>query len=453
MSPSPNVLLIIVDDMGVHQLGCYGNSFYETPHLDRLAAAGVRLTDSYCASPVCSPARAALYTGLHPARLHLTNYIPGTEPTNPVLLTPPWCKFLPVEVPTIGDAMKAAGYATGHFGKWHLAPDYHYQPGRPMDPESQGFDEVVVTRKPLSTADPEADPHHIERLTEEAIRFMDSPRKAPFFCVVAHNALHRPELAPAALVAKYAGKEGVDEDANRPVIAAMTEQIDRSVGRLMDHVKSSGRDQETLVVFVSDHGAFGRSLVRKPYRGAKADLYEAGLRVPWVFHWPSRFPPGECAGPVFGTDLVPTLLECCSLPVPPDLDGRSIFGALAQSAAVAPVREELCWHFPHYHHLGLAPCGAIRVGRWKLIEWFERTVGGLVNGPPFELYDLASDPAETRNLADDQPEIRVDLASRLRSWRQRVGAQEMTRNPSYDPQESARTAPPPPGDAGNPFGE
>jgi len=453
MAGSPNILLILVDDMGVHQVGCYGNAFYETPNIDRLAAAGVRMTDAYCASPVCSPARAALYTGQHPARLHLTNYIPGTEPANPVLLTPPWSKGLPVEVPTIAKWLKSAGYATGHFGKWHLAPDYHYRPGRPMDPESHGFDTVVFTRKPLTTADPEADPHHIERLTDEALRFIDSPRAEPFFCVVAHNALHRPEMAPDALVRKYAGKAGADEDANRPVIAAMTEQVDRSVGRLMERLSATGRYRDTLVVFVSDHGAFGRSVVRKPYRGAKADLYEAGLRVPLIFHWPERLRPKACAGPVFGTDLVPTLLDSCSLPVPSGLDGVSLWETLVQPTNVAPAREELCWHFPHYHHLGLAPCGAIRAGRWKVIEWYDGTIGGITPGPSVELFDLVNDPFEYTNLAQPHPEVAADLLSRLRAWRKRIGAQEMIRNPTYDSHESARTAPPPPGDAGNPFGE
>jgi len=453
MARFPNILLILVDDMGVHQVGCYGNAFYETPAIDRLAAAGVRLTDAYCASPVCSPARAALYTGQHPARLHLTNYIPGTEPTNPVLLTPSWSKGLPVETPSIAKWLKAAGYATGHFGKWHLAPDYHYEPGRLMDPESQGFDTVVFTRKPLISADPEADPHHIERLTDAAIRFIDTPRTESFFCVVAHNALHRPEMAPEALVRKYARKAGADEDANRPVIAAMTEQVDRSVGRLMACLSATGRNQDTLVVFVSDHGAFGRSQVRKPYRGAKADLYEAGIRVPWIFHWPSRFQPKVCAGPVFGTDLVPTLLECCSLSVPSGLDGVSLYETLARPTRVAPCRDELSWHFPHYHHLGLAPCGAIRAGRWKVIEWYEGTIGGIAPGPAVELFDLETDPFEHCDLASAHPEIAADLLSRLRAWRGRIGAQEMIRNPAYDSHESARTAPPPPGDAGNPFGE
>jgi arylsulfatase A len=447
----PNILLVIVDDMGVHQLGCYGSGFYETPHLDRLAGEGVRFDTAYSASPVCSPSRAALYTGLHPARLHLTNYIPGTEPANPRLLTPPWRPYLPVEAVTLGDAFKGHGYATGHFGKWHLAPDYHYRPGRPMDPESQGFDDVVVTRKPLATADPEGDPHHIDQLTSEAIRFLSVPRSQPFLCVVAHNALHRPELAPAALVARHAAKSRAESNACRPVLGAMVERVDASIGRLLQHVRTTGRDEDTIVVFTSDHGALGRSSERKPLRGAKADLYEGGIRVPLLVRWAGRLPPGVRSAAVVGTDLLPTLLDLAGLPVPPDRDGASLRRILFSTAAPAE-HDTLYWHFPHYHHLGIAPCGALRAGRWKLIEWFEGSMHNGRAGAAYELYDLDADPGESRNLADTHPSRCAELAERLRDWRRQVGAQEMRSNPRYNPLEASSAAPPP-GDPGNPFGE
>jgi arylsulfatase A len=453
MNPTgPNILLVIVDDMGVHQLGCYGGSFYETPNIDRIAAEGVRFTLAYTASPICSPARAALYTGVHPARWHLTNYIPGTVPDNPVLLTPPWRPYLPVEADTLGDVFKAAGYATGHFGKWHLAHDYQYQPGRPTDPESQGFDDVVVTRKPPENADPEGDPHHMEHLATEAIRFMAKPRTQPFLCVLAHNALHRPELAPEALVKKYADKPGANNDDHRPVLGAMAELMDRSFGRVLEHLRVSGQEKNTVVVFTTDHGAFGRSATRKPLRGAKADLYEGGVRVPLIYRWPGRIVAGERSGPVIGTDLFPTLLEFCGVPIPPALDGQSLKATLENPSRPVPERDEFCWHYPHYHHLGLAPSGAIRAGNWKLIEWFERTIGGATDGPPYELYDLGSDPTESCNLAEREPARCADLARRLREWRRRVGAQEMTPNPAYNPADLARVVPPPPpGDKVNPF--
>jgi arylsulfatase A-like enzyme len=448
----PNILLVIVDDMGVHQLGCYGGGFYETPRLDALARESTRFNQAYGASPVCSPSRAALYTGRHPARLHLTNYIPGTEPPVPRLLTPPWRPYLPVEEDTFGDILKARGYATGHFGKWHLAPDYNYRPGRPMDPESQGFDEVVVTRKPKSDADPERDPHHIDEITDRAIQFIAAPRPRPFLCVVAHNALHRPEMAPAAQVAHFAAKPGAHHDFNRPALAAMAAEVDRSIGRLLDALQRAGRDHDTLVIFTSDHGAMGRSSDRKPLRGAKADLYEGGLRVPLLIR-----PPGRTAGTVAttmtqGADIFCTILDAAGAPLPADLDGRSLWPVCCGAAPPPPARPSF-WHFPHYHHLGLAPSGAVRAGRWKLIEWFERTIGGATDGPPFELYDLEVDPGETCNLATVHPGRCAELAAQLAAWRRDVGAQEMTLNPHFDPAHGEHSAPPPSGDPGNPYGE
>lgn len=449
---SPDIVLIIADDMGVHQLGCYGSAFFETPHLDRLASEGVKFTQSYTASPVCSPARAALYTGLHPARLHLTNFIPGTEPENPRLLTPPWRPFLPVAANTLGNLCKAAGYTTAHFGKWHLAPDYHYEPGRAMDPESQGFDHVVVTRKPKIDADPESDPHHIARLTDEAIGFLTTPRDQPALCVLAHNALHRPEMAPAALIEKYQLKPGADEDSNRPVIAAMVEELDKNVGRLMAALRKTERGRNTLVVFTSDHGAFGSSPSRKPLRGAKADLYEAGIRVPLIFHQPGRLAAAVREQPVMGMDILPTLLGYAGMAEPDNLDGHKLQPILA-SAEAPSAHTMMCWHFPHYHHLGLAPCGAVRRGRWKLIEWFDASIGGDRAKPAYELFDLGSDPYEQDDRAADLPALRDELAQLLRQWRRDIGAQEMTANPDFNPAADGKRAGPPPGDPGNPFGE
>lgn len=448
MSAATNILLVIVDDMGVHQLGCHGSTYYETPCLDRLAREGTRFNCAYSASPVCSPARAALYTALHPARLHLTNYIPGTEPENPRLLTPRWRAHLPVEVDTIGDLFKACGYATGHFGKWHLAPDYHYRPGRPMDPESQGFDAVRVTRKPRPDADPENDPHYIDALTDDAIAFMHEAEQ-PFLCALAHNALHRPELAPASLVSKYAGKPGAERDCNRPVLAAMVEKVDRSLGRLLEALRASGRERDTVVIVTSDHGAFGRCDERKPLRGSKANLYEGGIRVPMLIRRSGGTAGSVVEAPVCGADLLPTLLELTGRDIPSGLDGRSLMPLLREPAGPSP-HEALHWHFPHYHHLGCAPSGAIRVGRWKLIEWFERSLGG-APGAPVELYDLETDPGEAGDLAAREPARCTDLLDRLRVWRREVGAQEMTPNPHFDPARGGQTAGPPPGDPGNPY--
>ena len=430
----PNILLIIADDFGIHQLGCTteGAGYFVTPHLDQLAAEGVRFARAYSTAPVCSPARASLYSGMHPARLHVTEFIPGSRVTNAPLTEPSWQRGLPVSVETLGDALKAQGYATGHFGKWHLAPDYNYSPGRPMDPESQGFDEVLVTRKPLPDADPEADPHHIDQLTSRAIEFCTRARKKPFFCVLAHNALHRPELAPAALVAKYAARSGADPEVNRPVLGAMVEQMDTAIGRLMDALRR--RERDTLVVFVADHGPLAPSERRKPLRGSKADLYEGGLRVPLLMRWPGRIAPRQVRDAlVSGTDLFPTLLAAAGVTNHLPVDGLNLWPVIEDPKGQL-ARAELCWHYPHYHHQGIAPCGAIRVGDFKLIEWFEP----VLNPTParssiaYEMYNLALDPGETRNLAEADPARRDALLRQLRKWRTVVGAQMMRPNPEYD---------------------
>lgn len=446
MASAPNILLIIADDFGAHQLGCAapgGTGFFQTPCLDRFAAEGVRFTRAYATAPVCSPARASLYTGLHPARLHVTDFIPGSRVINPPLLTPPWKRGLPVAAVTLGDALKARGYATAHFGKWHLAPDYNYRSDRPMDPESQGFDEVFVTRKPAPDADPEADPHHVHELTARAIDFVARPRMQPFFCVLAHNTVHRPELAPAGLVARYAARPGADGAVNRPVLAAMIDEMDRATGRLLDALRTAGRDRDTLVVFTADHGAFGASERRKPLRGAKADLYEGGVRVPLLLRWPGRVPSGAVREHVVsGMDLFPTLLAAADAPADANVDGRDLWPVI-RDAGQSLARDALCWHYPHYHHLGLGPAGAIRVGNFKLVEWFEAALGATgARGPAVELFDLAADPGETRNLAAEMPGRCAELRERLRAWRHAVGAQEMQLNPAYDPSAPTQLLPP-----------
>ncbi len=455
MPASPNILLVVVDDHGLHHLGCYGSECYRTPRIDALAGEGMRFTRSYSAAPVCSPARASIYTGRHPARLHLTNYIPGTEPANGRLLTPRWRPYLPVGEETLGTAFKAAGHATGHFGKWHLAVDYKYEAGRPTDPESHGFDDVLVTRKPPADADPAADPHHSMAIARRAAEFIAAPRDRPFLCVAAFNALHRPELAPEDAIARCSARPGVGQEFNRPALVAMMEDVDRAVGVMLDAVRDSGHEQDTIVVFTSDHGAFDRSVERKPLRGAKADLYEAGIRVPLIVRWPGRTPAGAVSDVVVQhCDLFPTL--CGMAGIEPaaagERDGVDLRAVLLGRAAPLSSRD-LFWHFPHYHHLGLGPCGAIRSGRFKLIEWFEGSLGAVEGQPAYELFDLESDPGERHDLAETEPDERARMAEKLRAWRRGAGAQEMEINPRFDPSLGPTLTPPPPGDPGNPYGE
>ncbi|MCZ6673249.1 MAG: sulfatase [Verrucomicrobia bacterium] len=443
----PNVLLVIVDDLSSYQLGCYGSKYYETPNLDAFANSGIRFQRAYATSPVCSPARASLYTGRHPARLHLTNYIPGTVPDNPRLITPDWQKGLPVSEKTLGDIFKENGYETAHIGKWHLAEDYNYQPNRPMDPESHGFDEVFYTIKPKPHFDPEKDAHNVEKLTDKTIEFLKRPHERPFLCVLAHNTIHRPELAPASYLERFESKKAGQGEWQHPTQAAMISQLDDTFGRLMDGLEESGQMDNTIVVVTADHGAYADSDVRKPWRGAKADLYEGGLRVPFLLRWQKHLPEGASpSGAVSMADLVPTLAELTGIEMPDvPLDGVSLVSAINKSGS-EDSQGAYYWHFPHYHHSGLAPCGAMIRGRHKLIEWFDGSIGKSDTCPAYELFDLEQDPCEERDIAIKYPGLVVVMAESLQNWRNRVGAQEMIPNPDFDPNQSGQRSEPPPGD-------
>ncbi len=437
----PNIVFIVADDLGWNQVACYGNSFYETPNLDRLATEGMRFTDAYAACPVCSPTRASIMTGKYPARLHLTDYIPGNPYPFARVRTPQWTKFLPLEEVTIPEMLKPAGYVSGHFGKWHLNKDKNYRPGRPGDPGSQGFDDVLTTVKPKPDADPNADPHHMELITDRAIAFIKANRDRPFFCYVSHNAIHRPQLAPPALVAKYKAKPAADpERGNNPTAGAMVEMLDENVGRILETLKQLNLADDTLVVFFSDNGPLYGWDARKPLYGGKGDLYEGGIREPMIVRWPGVVPAGTvCRVPVSSIDFFPTFAEMAGVAVTdPTVDGVSLLPLFRQTGTLQ--RAALYWHYPHYHRLTsddgvvdhpVSPASAVREGNYKLIEWIEKSVTGA--GGALELYDLEKDPGERDNLAQKMPDKAAELHRKLEAWRKAVNAQWMELNPDYDP--------------------
>jgi uncharacterized sulfatase len=441
----PNIVFILADDQGRHQLNCYGNPFYETPHIDALAAQGIKFTDAYAACPVCSPTRASIMTGKYPARLHITDYIPGNAYPHAKLKTPDWSKQLPLEEITIAEMLKEAGYVSGHFGKWHLDEDNRFSPGRPGDPDSQGFADVLMTEKPKSdeaakaSAEPDYDAHHAREITDRAICFINKNKDRPFFCYVAHHLVHRPEMEYGPRIIKYATKpEASNKMGNNPVLAAMVETLDAQVGRLLAALEESGIADNTLVVFFSDNGdLYGREGL-KPYYGAKADLYEGGIRMPLIVRWPGLVKPGsESAEMVSSIDFFPTFAEIAVVKLTdPTVDGISILPALTQSSPLK--RDTLYWHYPHYHELGIAPSGAIREGRYKLIEWFEKSIDGPKTDGALELFDLEADPGERHNLASQKPDEALRLYDKLRAWRKAVHAQEMAPNPGYDPAKVAK---------------
>ncbi|MBN1908304.1 MAG: sulfatase [Pirellulales bacterium] len=429
----PNIVFILIDDLGQHQLGCYGSRYYETPRIDRLAEQAMRFTDAYSAGPVCSPTRASIMTGKYPARLHLTNYIGGRSKTNRILLEPEWTAHLPLEEVTIAEVLQKAGYATGHFGKWHLNKDKEYAPGRPGDPGSQGFDEVLTTHKPGkgSPSPHEEDWHHVRQIIEQAVAFLEKHRDRPFFCYISHNSIHDPEIEKKALIQKYADHlAGRKSGRNNPRQAAMLETLDASIGTVLAKLDELKLTDKTIVVFFSDNGQKGPKK-GKPFRGSKGDLYEGGIRMPLLVRWPGVTRAGSVCGQVVtSTDFFPTLCEAVGVsPKIKGLDGVSLVPVLKDQTARLD-REAVYWHFPHYRSK-FGPHGAIRQGRYKLVEWFEKSIDDEPGG--FELYDLQNDPREQHDLAATKPELTRALTDKLRSWRKRVGAQEMRRNPAWNP--------------------
>lgn len=453
-SPEPelptNVVLIIIDDLGWTDTGVYGSSFYETPNIDALAASGARFTQFYTASPVCSPTRASLMTGRHPARLDLTNWIGGEQ--NGPLIQADYVRQLPHAEVTIGEAFRDHGFATGYIGKWHLG-------GEGFLPDTQGFDftfavneagqpgsyfppyenpDWPITDVPDLAGDPQ-DSYLTDRLTDVALQFIETNRDRPFFLVLSHYAVHTPLQAPFEAVQRYelkAGNLGPDDDENyesegesstklrqdHPTYAAMVESTDVSVGRILSMLSHLELDQRTVVVFVSDNGGlstlarrgFNQATANVPLRAGKGWLYDGGIRVPLIIRWPGRIKAGTMVDrPAMSMDLFPTLLEAAGLPTRPDqhLDGTSLTGAMTAGTGT---RDALFWHFPHYHGSGNRPGGAVRVGDLKLVEWFE-------NGS-VELYDLSGDISERRDLSVERPADTARLLGALRAWRQEVGA-------------------------------
>jgi arylsulfatase A len=420
----PNLIVILADDLGWADLGCYGNTFNETPHLDRLAREGMRFTQFY-AGPVCSPTRANLQSGQDQARFGITQHIPGHRRPYARLIDPPVPPHLPLEVETFAERLQAAGYATGYFGKWHLGGDGH----RPAD---QGWQTVLEcqgnTQPPRVTGGETR--RTAEFLTEKAVDFIKANKDRPFLLQVSHYAVHIPLSTTPALLEKYRAKPPMPGYPSLPEYAGLLEELDQSVGRIAAAVDRLGLAENTLILFLSDNGGLeheqsGRIVTSNlPLRGEKGTLYEGGIRIPAIARWPGRVPAGtRCDTPAITLDVYPTLIELASATTPRQpRDGVSLTALLKDS--VAPLaRDTLHWHLPHYHHS--TPASAIRQGDWKLLEFFETDSA--------ELYNLGTDPGEKNNLAPREPRRAAELRAALAAWRAKVGARMPTPNPDHDP--------------------
>jgi arylsulfatase A-like enzyme len=444
----PNIVFILIDDLGWRDVGCNGSTFYETPNVDRLAATGMRFTDGYAACTVCSPTRASLMTGKYPARLHLTDWISGHVRPHAKLRVPDWTKYLPLEQVTLAEAVKPLGYTTGFIGKWHLGDKEEYWP------LAQGFDVNVggysrgsppsyfaPYRIPTMKEGPDGE-YLTDRHAADAVAFLESHRDEPFLLYLSMYAVHTPLQAKKDLIAKYERKIAAapDKAQGRAVYGAMVESMDQCVGRVLDALDRLGLDQNTVVFFTGDNGGLVGSVRNpitdnSPLRAGKGSAYEGGVREPFVVRWPGVTKPGSvCREPVISIDVYPTILDIVGTKGDPEhnktVDGVSLVPLLRGGKSLA--REALYWHYPHYHPGGATPYSAIRLGDYRLVEFFE-------DGHT-ELYNLRADIGETKDLAKEEPGLAKNLHAKLVAWRQAVGAQMPTVNPDYDP-ERANQAP------------
>lgn len=427
----PNFIFILIDDMGYGDVGPNGNTFTDTPHIDQLAASGMRFTDAYAAAPNCSPTRASVLTGKWPARLRLTQYLPGNAGRKLLpLLQAPLPDGLDLNEITLAEALKPHGYATASIGKWHLG-------GEGYLPQLQGFDlnyggseagshkSMFSPHKTVGLPDGPKGEYLSDRLTDEALDFIEQNSDQPFFLYMPHYAVHGPIQAKAKLIEKYGARRGAKVNKNRAKYAAMVESVDDSVGRIVQKLKQLKLTENTVVFFFSDNGgkeSLGAS--NGPLSHGKGWLYEGGVREPLIVTWPGTISAGAVERTaVQSIDFYPTILELAGAPEPAghQSDGLSLMPLLLQTGKLK--RDTLFWHYPHYSNAGSPPTSSIRQGDWKLIEFFEDS--------HLELYNLGPDIGEENNLATQHPDIVARLHVQLKDWRHSIDAVYPTPNPDY----------------------
>ena len=438
---TPNIVLIMADDLGWKDLHCYGNDKLDTPNLDRLATQGCLFTDAYSAAPVCTPTRAALMTGESPARLNITNHagghpvnfqLPGTD-----LITPKWLRHLPFERVTLAEQLKQAGYKTGFVGKWHLSNRHksntdpeQEQPTEPeLRAEHQGFDINIGGCRfggPPSYFSPykipnlqgKSDGEYLpDRCADECIDFMKSAKAdgdRPFFLCWWNYSVHYPFQAPAELIAKYEKRKGPGVE--NPTYAAMIEGMDTAIGKVLTAVEAQGLSNDTLIIFTSDNGPFAANV--KPLRAEKGYLYEGGIRVPMIVRWPGHVrPSSRNSTPVVTMDIHASILEATELQADPSNtpDGVSLISMLEDESKLD--RKSICFHYPNYaFHKKNRLGSAIRSGDYKLIKFYD--------DDSVELYNLTDDIGESQNLVDSMPEKARQLRTELEEWLKKTNASQ-----------------------------
>ncbi len=453
----PNFVFFLIDDLGWKDLGCYGTKFYETPNIDKLAAQGMRFTEAYAACPVCSPTRASIMSGKYPARTNTTDWFGAPQPgtahqhwtRHKPLLPAPYEEKMALEEVTIAETLKQNGYATFFAGKWHMG-------GEGFLPEDQGFDinkgghhrgsppggYFSPFKNPKLEDGPEGR-HLPARLADETVAFIKAKQSEPFLAYLSFYSVHTPLQSPPDLTEKYQqkaerlpdegpvwGREGerkVRLVQNHAVYAGMIEAMDAAIGKVLDALESAGVAEQTIIFFMSDNGGLstseGHPTSNVPLRAGKGWLYEGGIREPMIVKWPGVVRQGStCEEPVISMDFYPTMLEMASIPFLPrqHMDGKSMVPLLEGTSTAE--KRPLFWHYPHYGNQGGTPGAAVRLGDWKLIEFFED--GGV------ELYNLKQDVGEQNNLAETEPGKVLELVKLLHEWQQQVGARFPSKNPA-----------------------
>lgn len=444
-----NFVILLVDDLGWSDLGCYGADLHETPNIDRFAGQSVRFTQAYAAAPVCSPTRSSIMTGKHPARLHMTIWYESSAnpPRGRKLIPPITVGNMPHSEVTIAEALHEAGYFTAHVGKWHLGDAAHY-------PQTQGFDVNIggtfwgaptTFFYPYSGTGTFGDEFryvpHLEfgepgeyltdRLTDEALRVLDHSHNGPFFLNMCWHTVHTPIEAKKEVVERCAEKLRPDMHHQNATYAAMVQSLDENVGRILNKLDELGVADRTVVFLTSDNGGFinkyrGQTVTNNaPLRSGKGSLWEGGVRVPLMVRWPGVARAGAtCAEPVVSTDFYPTILEMARLEGDPEhnanVDGLSIVPLLKDPLARID-RDAIYFHYPHYYPT-TTPVSSVRARDWKLLEFHEDM--------HVELYNLRDDPSEERDLAAAMPVRAEQLRRQLHAWREGVDAQMPEPNPT-----------------------
>lgn len=447
---TPNIIFIMADDLGYTDVACFGSKYYETPNIDRLATQGMKLTSHHhCQN--CTPTRAALMSGQYGARTGvytvggIDRFDWSKRPLRPVDNV----TNLPLDRDIIPKQLKAAGYATGMFGKWHIGEGGDHHPGK------RGFDEAISSAGQHFdfNTNPKVDypkgQYLADFLTDKAVDFITRHKDQPFFLYLPHFGVHSPHHAKADLVEKFKPKPGIGGH-NNPTYAAMIASVDESVGRVMKTLDDLKLADNTVLIFTSDNGGvggYGRpdGLLRDPgmegkgkkgkggdeaggggitdnapLRSGKGSLYEGGTREPFIVRWPGVTKPGsKCEVPTAHVDIFPTFLELTAAPKPRQvLDGESLVKLFRDPGAKLQ-RDAIYQHFPGYLGSGpglwrTTPVSLIQVGDWKLMEYLED--GRL------ELYNLRNDIGESKNLAKEMPDKAKELHARLVAWRKEVNA-------------------------------